>query len=85
MGRVAAHDRAASAGQRGVQQLAKFDHRRQPHDRQLHHLQLRGGWVFDSGLEIEAGVENIADELYAYEEGFYEPGRRYNFGLAYRF
>ncbi len=46
---------------------------------------LRGGWVFDSGLEIDAGVENIADELYAYEEGFYEPGRRYNFGLTYRF
>ena len=46
---------------------------------------LRGGWVFDSGFEIEAGVENIADELYAYEEGFYEPGRRYNVGLAYRF
>jgi outer membrane receptor protein involved in Fe transport len=30
-------------------------------------------------------VENIADELYAYEEGYYEPGRRYSFGLGYRF
>ena len=41
--------------------------------------------MFDSGLQIEAGVENIGDELYANEEGFFEPGRRYNLGLAYRF
>jgi iron complex outermembrane receptor protein len=46
---------------------------------------LRGRWLFDSGLEVSAGIENVADKLYAYEEGYYEPGRRYNVGLGYRF
>ncbi len=46
---------------------------------------LKGRWLADSGIEVSAGVENIADELYAYEEGYYEPGRRYSFGLGYRF
>ena len=46
---------------------------------------LRGRWLFDSGIELSAGIENVADKLYAYEEGYYEPGRRYSFGMGYRF
>ncbi|MCE7902000.1 MAG: TonB-dependent receptor [Gammaproteobacteria bacterium PRO9] len=28
-------------------------------------------------LQLETGVRNLTDELYGYEEGFYEPGRNY--------
>lgn len=46
---------------------------------------LRGRWQFESGIEVSAGIDNLADELYAYDEGYFEPGRRYNLGLGYRF
>ena len=36
---------------------------------------LKTGWQFSHGIEVEAGVENLFDRLYAYSEGFPEPGR----------
>lgn len=36
-------------------------------------------------LGVEIGVRNLADELYAYEEGFYEAGRSWLAQLDYRF
>lgn len=36
-------------------------------------------------LGIELGVRNLADELYAYQEGFYEPGRSWFAQLDYRY
>jgi len=36
-------------------------------------------------LGIELGVRNVTDELYAYEEGFYEAGRTWIGQLDYRF
>lgn len=45
----------------------------------------RARYRFDSGLELEAGVANLGDRLHAYEEGFFEPGRRYHLNLGYRF
>lgn len=48
-------------------------------------LNLRGRWRFAGGLALEAGVANLTDELYAYEQGFPEPGRRYQLNLGYRF
>ncbi len=35
-------------------------------------------------LGIELGVRNATDELYAYEQGFYEPGRTWLAQLDYR-
>jgi len=37
------------------------------------------------GLGVELGVRNATDELYAYEEGFYEAGRSWLAQLDYRF
>ncbi|HWK75169.1 MAG TPA: TonB-dependent receptor [Povalibacter sp.] len=37
------------------------------------------------GLGLELGVRNATDELYAYEEGFYEAGRTWLAQLDYRF
>lgn len=45
----------------------------------------RARWQFASGIELEGGVANLGDRLYAYEEGFFEPGRRYHVNLGYRF
>ncbi|CAL96452.1 TonB-dependent receptor plug domain-containing protein [Azoarcus olearius] len=41
------------------------------------------GYRFAGGALVEAGVHNLFDRLYAYSEGFPEPGRRYyvNFNL----
>jgi iron complex outermembrane receptor protein len=36
-------------------------------------------------LGIELGVRNATDELYAYEEGYYEAGRTWLGQLDYRF
>jgi iron complex outermembrane receptor protein len=36
-------------------------------------------------LQLEGGVRNLADELYAYEEGFYEPGRSYYATLRWQY
>ncbi len=36
-------------------------------------------------IGIDVGVRNATDELYAYEEGFYEPGRTWLAQLDYRF
>jgi iron complex outermembrane receptor protein len=38
---------------------------------------LKEGYRFDSGVVLEAGVRNLFDTLYAYTEGFPEPGRTY--------
>ena len=36
-------------------------------------------------LGVEVGVRNAFDTLYAYEEGFFEPGRTWLGQLDYRF
>jgi iron complex outermembrane receptor protein len=36
-------------------------------------------------IGIEIGVRNLADEVYAYEEGFYEPGRTWLAQIDYRY
>lgn len=38
-----------------------------------------------AGLGIEAGVRNLADQKYAYQEGFFEPGRSWLVQLDWRF
>ena len=42
-------------------------------------------FALDEQWRISAGVRNIADELYAYSEGFYEPGRTGLLQLDYRY
>lgn len=46
---------------------------------------VRGSWKAASGLEFGAGVENLTDELYAYDEGYYESGRRYVVNVGFNF
>ncbi len=38
-----------------------------------------------SGLDMQAGVKNIFDRNYYYQEGFPEPGRSWYVNLRYRF
>lgn len=42
-------------------------------------------WTPDEHLQFELGVNNIADKLYAYDEGFYEAGRSYFINARYRY
>ncbi len=45
---------------------------------------IKAFWRPATHLQLEAGVRNFSDELYAFEEGFYEPGRRYYTTLRWR-
>lgn len=38
---------------------------------------LKGGYRLANGVLVEGGVRNLFDRLYAYSEGFYEPGRTF--------
>lgn len=46
---------------------------------------LKATFIANKNLNAEFGVNNVADQLYAYEEGFFEPGRNYfaNINLSY--
>jgi len=46
---------------------------------------LKATFIVHKNLNAEFGVNNVADQLYAYEEGFPEPGRNYfaNINLSY--
>jgi iron complex outermembrane recepter protein len=46
---------------------------------------LKAAYQFYPGLTGEIGVNNVADRNYAYEEGFFEPGRNYFANIHYRF
>lgn len=42
-------------------------------------------YAFTGQDALERGVSNLADTLYAYQEGFYEPGRRVFASFTHRF
>jgi iron complex outermembrane receptor protein len=44
---------------------------------------LKAAWRPLAHVEADIGVQNIADELYEYEEGFPEPGRTWFVNLKY--
>jgi iron complex outermembrane receptor protein len=46
---------------------------------------LKATFIATEQLSAEFGVNNVADQNYAYEEGFPEPGRNYfaNLNLSY--
>lgn len=46
---------------------------------------LKATFIVHKNLNAEFGVNNVADQNYAYEEGFFEPGRNYfaNINLSY--
>lgn len=46
---------------------------------------LKGGYRFDSGAELEAGVRNVGDKLYSYSEGYPMAGRNFfvNFNVPF--
>lgn len=48
-------------------------------------LDLSAAYRFDNGLSVRAGVDNVADKLYSYAEGFPEAGREYSASLNWSF
>lgn len=48
-------------------------------------LDLSASYRFSNGLSIRAGVDNIADRLYSYAEGFPEAGREYSASFNWSF
>lgn len=46
---------------------------------------LKASWTPNTHLTVEASVNNITDELYAYDEGFYEAGRNYLLTTRYKY
>jgi iron complex outermembrane recepter protein len=48
-------------------------------------LNLKASWLVRKDLAVEFGANNIADQDYAYDEGFPEPGRNWFLNLHYRF
>jgi len=46
---------------------------------------LKASWETQTGIAFDVGVRNIADENYAYEEGYPEPGRTWFLNLRYRY
>jgi iron complex outermembrane receptor protein len=42
-------------------------------------------WRPGSHLQLEAGIRNLTDELYAFEEGFFEPGRSFYATLRWQY
>lgn len=45
----------------------------------------KASWEARNGFAVDVGVRNIADENYAYEEGYPEPGRTWFLNLRYRY
>lgn len=46
---------------------------------------LKAFWKPNTNLTIEASINNIGDVLYAYDEGFFEPGRQYLITSRYQY
>ncbi len=46
---------------------------------------LKASYRFDEHFIGEISINNVGDALYAYEEGFYEPGRSWNAGLRWTY
>ncbi|PAT39943.1 TonB-dependent receptor [Vandammella animalimorsus] len=46
---------------------------------------LKGGYRLGNGAELELGVRNLGDRLYAYSEGYPMPGRNYFVQVRYPF
>ncbi len=46
---------------------------------------LKAAWQLTAQWRVELSVKNLADKLYAYEEGFYEPGRNYVLNLRWNY
>lgn len=46
---------------------------------------IRTTWEWRDGLRLELGIENIFDDLYAYDRGYPEPGREFTVGLRWRY
>ncbi|HKJ90630.1 MAG TPA: TonB-dependent receptor, partial [Oceanipulchritudo sp.] len=45
---------------------------------------LRTTWEWREGLRLELGIENIFDDLYAYDRGYPEPGREFTLGIRWQ-
>lgn len=46
---------------------------------------LKAAWRPLPQWQLEAGVDNLGDKLYAYDEGYYEPGRTYFTKVRWRY
>lgn len=47
-------------------------------------IDLKGAWRLSRELTAELGARNLGDELYAYSEGYPQPGRTWYLNLLYR-